>query len=257
MIDSHAHLHDTRYDDDRDAVLTRAHAAGVQTLVSVGCDLADSARALDVARRYDLFASVGVHPHAAVDAPADFAAAFAPFIDDSRVVAVGEIGLDYYYDHSPRDVQKRVFREQITLARERNLPVIFHQRDAFDDFVAILRDEFAPGMRGVVHCFTGDTAQARTYVDEFGLRLGIGGVLTFKNAYALRDAVHAVGLAPLILETDCPYLAPVPMRGQRNEPAFMAHVADKLAELLPHTREEIITVTDRNTRVLFELGSMV
>ncbi|MHB8148305.1 MAG: TatD family hydrolase, partial [Vulcanimicrobiaceae bacterium] len=204
MIDSHAHIHDKQFDEDRDAVVARAREAGLATIVTVGCDLADSARALAAARAYDVYASVGVHPHEALDAPDDLDAAFAPLLADDRIVAVGETGLDYYYGHSPRDVQQTVLRKQVRIARERGLPVIFHHRDAYDDFLAILREEFTAGMRGVIHCFTGDAKQAHTYVDEFGLLLGIGGVVTFKSAQLVRDAVRAVGLGPLVIETDCP-----------------------------------------------------
>lgn len=255
MIDTHAHVHDKKFDDDRAEVFARARSGGITQIINVGCDLADSERALSVARTYECFASVGIHPHEAIDAPDDIAAAFAPFLTDERVVAIGETGLDYYYDHSPRDVQREVLRKQLRLARERELPVIFHHRDAYDDFIAILREEFAPGMRGVIHCFTGDAEQARTYVEEFDLLLGIGGVVTFKTAEALRDAVRAVGLSALVMETDCPYLAPVPHRGKRNEPMYVTDAATKVADVLSASLEEVAAVTDANARALFNLAS--
>lgn len=255
MIDTHAHIHDKRFDDDRAAVVARARVAGVAHLISVGCDLADSARALEVAREYRLYSSVGIHPHEARDAPSDIGAVFEPFLRDRRVVAIGETGLDYYYDHSPRDVQARVMRAQVRLARESGFPVIFHHRDAYDDFVGILREEWVAGMKGVIHCFTGDAAAARTYVDEFGLLLGIGGVITFKTAEPVREAVAAVGLDALVLETDCPYLAPVPHRGERNEPAFVAITAVKVAEILDRPVDEVSARTDANARTLFPLHS--
>jgi TatD DNase family protein len=253
MIDSHAHVHDKAFDEDRAEVVARARAAGVATMLTVGCDLADSERAIACAREFGLRSSVGIHPHEAKDAPDDIAAAFAPLLADPSVVAIGETGLDYYYDHSPRDAQARVLRAQMRLARERDLPLIFHHRDAFDDFLAILREEFVPGMRGVIHCFTGDAAQAKIYVDEFGLNLGIGGVLTFKTAEGLRDAVRAVGLAPLILETDCPYLAPIPHRGKRNEPAFLTATASKVAEVLGLPPADVQAATGEATSRLFGL----
>lgn len=255
MIDTHAHVHDKAFDDDRDAVVARARAAGVTAIVNAAEDVTDSARAIATARTYGLHAAVGIHPHEAIDAPADIAAAFEPLLREPEVVAIGETGLDYYYDHSPRDAQRAVLRAQLRIARERNLPVIFHHRDAYDDFVAILRDEFASGMRGVIHCFTGDAAQARTYVDEFGLQLGIGGVTTFKSAQQVRDAVRAVGLGPLVLETDCPYLAPVPHRGKRNEPAFVSETAARLADLLALPLDEVLATTDANARKLFNLST--
>lgn len=253
MFDTHAHVHDAKFDVDRAAMLARAQKTGVERIVTVGCDLADSRRALEVAREFGLQASIGVHPHEARDAPADLAAALDTLRAEAPVqpVAVGETGLDYYYDHSPRDVQRAVMVAQVRYARERALPLIFHQRDAYDDFAAILRDEFGRPMRGIVHCFTGDEAQARSFVDEFGLLLGIGGVLTFKNAQSLRDAVRAVGLDNIVLETDSPYLAPEPYRGRRNEPAFIAATATCLAKLFQTGIADIIARTGANAAALF------
>jgi TatD DNase family protein len=251
MIDTHCHVHDARYDDDRDAVIERARAAGVTGMVTIGEDIADSRRALATAHQYHLLAAVGIHPHEAKDAPEDIASALAPLLADSRVVAIGETGLDYYYNHSPRDAQARVLRAQLELARSRDFPVIFHLRDAFEDFVAILREEWKPPMRGVVHCFTGTFEQARSHVDEFGLLLGIGGVVTFENAGPLRHAVRAIGADALVLETDAPYLAPVPLRGRRNEPSFLPHTAARVASLLNLGLDELITTTDRNAHRLF------
>jgi len=253
VIDTHAHLHDAKFDDDRAAVIERARMAEIDTIVNVGCDVGDSLRALELAREYRLYASVGIHPHEAKNAPADIPAVFESFLRDSRVVAIGEAGLDYYYDHSPRDVQRHVLREQLRLAREAGFPFIFHQRDAFDDFLAILREEWQAPMRGVVHCFTGDATQAQILTQEFGLFLGIGGVVTFKTAEPLREAVSAVGLGWLVLETDCPYLAPIPHRGERNEPAYVALTANRVAEVLDLGVDEVVATTDVNARGLFAL----
>jgi TatD DNase family protein len=253
MIDTHAHVHDAKFDADRAAVIDRARAADVVTMITVGCDVGDSLRALECAREYRIYSSAGIHPHEAKDAPADIAAVFGSFLRDPRVVAIGEAGLDYYYDYSPRDVQQRVLREQLTVAREAGFPFIFHQRDAFDDFLVILREEWASPMRGVVHCFTGDAEQAQILTQEFGLYLGIGGVLTFKTAEPLRDAVRAVGLRSLVLETDCPYLAPIPHRGERNEPAYVALTAARLSEVLGCGIDEVVATTDANARSLFSL----
>ncbi len=252
MIDTHCHLHDKRFDDDRAAAIAHARELGVDRMISVGCDVEDSRRALAVARDYDLFASAGVHPHEAEGVAPDYLQALGEFARDDRVVAIGETGLDYYYNHSPRDDQIRVLREQIGLARERKLPLIFHQRDAFDDFLGVLRDAFS-GLRGVVHCFTGDAGQAETLVREFDVKLGIGGVLTFKNAQPLRDAVVRVGLDAIVLETDAPYLAPVPMRGKRNEPAFVPYVAQTLSELFGIDVAEVEEITGRNAAALFSI----
>ena len=161
------------------------------------------------------------------------------------------MGLDYYYDHSPRELQRSVLETQLAYARSRDLPAVFHQRDAFDDFVSVLRSAAPDGVRGVVHCFTGDVAQARLLVEEFGLRLGIGGVVTFKGAQELRDAVLGVGLEHVILETDAPYLAPVPHRGRRNEPAFVAATAAALAALFGTSVVAVAERTSENARALF------
>jgi TatD DNase family protein len=256
MIDSHAHVHDAKFDGDRAAMLDRARAAGVGTIVTIGCDLDDSRRALETAESFGLLASIGIHPHEAQTAPADIAPAFEllRIAGGDRVVAIGETGLDYYYNHSPAADQRRVLIAQLDYARTHRLPLVFHQRDAYADFVAILRERFDPAtMRGVVHCFTGTADEAHTFTGEFGLRLGIGGVVTFKTAEPLRDAIRSVGLPALILETDCPYLAPIPHRGKRNEPAFMAETRARIAAILNSDPAAVDAVTSENARALFGL----
>jgi len=256
MIDTHAHVHDRQFDEDRAATLARAQAAGVDAIVTVGTGVGDSERAIRTAETYGLLATVGIHPHEAKSAPDDIAAAFDALRSGATapIVAIGETGLDYHYNYSPAEDQRRVMRAQIAYARAAGLPVVFHQREGYDDFVAILRETWDRAtMRGVVHCFTGDTGQARTFVDEFGLLLGIGGVVTFKTAQTLRDAVRAVGLAPLVMETDCPYLAPVPYRGKRNEPAFVAESARTLASVLEITASAVNEATTATARALFGL----
>lgn len=253
MIDTHCHVHDKQFDVDRDAVVARALDAGVTAMVTIGEDIEDSRRAIALAEPYEISVAAGIHPHEAKNAPPEIAAELRPLLDAPGVIAIGETGLDYYYDHSPRDRQADVLRAQIRLAREVGLPVVFHHRDAFSDFCAILHEEWAVGMRGVVHCFTGSAAEARTFIGEFDLYLGIGGVLTFPNAAGLREAVVGVGPGRLVLETDSPYLAPVPVRGKRNEPSFVAHTAAKLAELLAMPLDDLVLATDENAKTLFEL----
>jgi TatD DNase family protein len=257
MIDTHAHVHDRSFDDDRDAMLARARERGVDAVVTVGCDLEDSRRACDVAERYGLAATVGIHPHEAKDAPDDLPAAFDALREryGGRIVAVGETGLDYHYDHSPRDVQRAVLAAQLAYARERALPLVFHQREAHADFVAALRAGFDPrAQRGIVHCFTETAREAQVFTGEFGLVLGIGGVVTFKTAAALGDAVKAVGLDAIVLETDCPYLAPVPHRGARNEVAFVADTARAVADLFGVDIATVVARTDANARRVLGLG---
>ena len=253
MIDTHAHVHDKRFDDDRAETIARARKRGIHDIVTVGCDLDDTARAVACAKEFELYASAGIHPHEAKDAPSDIGAAFDPFLAEARVIAIGETGLDYYYSHSPREAQIACLRAQIRLARERDYPVIFHHRDAYEDFVSVLREEFTPGMRGIIHCFTGDAAQAQTYTGEFGMKLGIGGVITFKSAQTIREAVRAAGLEHCVLETDCPYLAPVPHRGDRNEPAYLVDTASALAALFEVAPQRVEAVTSENARTLFGL----
>jgi TatD DNase family protein len=251
MIDTHAHVHDRSFDDDRDAMLERAREAGVSAIVTIGCDVDDSRRGCDVAECHRLFASIGVHPHEAKDAPDDLPAAFDALRAryGARIVAVGETGLDYHYDHSPRETQRAVLRVQLAYARARALPLVFHQREAHDDFVAALRDGYDPrAQRGIVHCFTGTRDEARVFAGEFGLVLGIGGVVTFKTAEGLRDAVRDVGLDAIVLETDCPYLAPIPHRGRRNEVAFVAETARVVAGVLGVSVETVVARTDANAR---------
>jgi TatD DNase family protein len=251
MIDTHAHVHDPAFDEDREAMLERARVRGVDAIVTVGCDVEDSRRACETAERYGLSATVGIHPHEAKGAPGDLAAAFdalrARYTE--RIVAVGETGLDYHYDHSPREVQRAVFAAQLAYARERALPLVFHQREAHEDFVAGLRAGYdAEAQRGIVHCFTGTPGEAKLFAGEFGLLLGIGGVVTFKTAQPLRDAVSLVGLASIVLETDCPYLAPIPHRGKRNEPAYIAETARVVADVLGVEVETVIARADANAR---------
>ncbi|MBC5821713.1 MAG: TatD family hydrolase [Candidatus Eremiobacteraeota bacterium] len=252
MFDTHAHVHAAAFDEDREVVLQRARDAGVTRIMTIGTDVADSARARESAAAYGLEYAVGIHPHEAKDAPDDIAAALDGIVAGSKhgPRAVGEMGLDYYYAHSPRDAQERVLIAQMRYARERGLPAVFHQRDAFPDFIDVVQRE-GRGLRAVVHCFTGDAEQARRLTGEFGFMLGIGGVLTFKNAEPLRAAVAAVGLEALVLETDAPYLAPVPHRGRRNEPSFVAATATRLAALLETSLHQVTARTDATACALF------
>jgi TatD DNase family protein len=253
MFDTHAHIQDPAFDADRADMLARARDAGVDRIMTIGTDIEDSRRAQAVARQHGLTYALGIHPHEAAGAPGDIEEAFEAVIAAGTAPprAIGEMGLDYFYDHSPREAQRRVLVAQLRFARKHDLAAVFHQRDAFEDFVEVLRREASGPMRGVVHCFTGSPAEARTLVDEFGLHLGIGGVATFKNAQNVRDAVVAVGLDNIVLETDCPYLAPVPHRGSRNEPAFMAATADRVAALFSLPAAEVASRTAATALALF------
>ncbi len=246
LVDSHCHLDDKRFADDIDAVVERALAAGVKRMLSIGTG--DGPPGIDcairVAERYEpVVASVGVHPH-------DAAKFTAKTLDDLRalarhpkVVAFGEIGLDYHYDFSPREAQREVFLAQIELARELELPIIIHTREAWDDTIAALQP-YAP-ILGIMHCFSGSAANAKQALD-LGFHLAFGGVITFKTAEQAREAALATPDDRLLVETDAPYLAPIPHRGKRNEPAFMAETAKRLAEVRGTNVEHIAAVTSAN-----------
>ncbi|HUT35232.1 MAG TPA: TatD family hydrolase [Planctomycetota bacterium] len=250
LVDSHAHLTDPQLAGDEAEVLSRAEAAGVAAIVDVGTDVATSRLAVERASRCPtVFATVGIHPHEATTADEAAFAELRRLAADARVVAIGECGLDYFRDHSPRDVQRRVFARQLALAKELGLPAVIHCRDAYADCLDIVDAELGAGARGVLHCFLGDAAAARRALD-LGLHLGIGGGLTRQEA--LRPVVAALPLDRLLVETDCPYQTPRPKRG-RNEPAFVRLVAECLAGVLGVPFERVAEATTASARRLFGL----
>jgi TatD DNase family protein len=246
LVDSHCHLDDRQFDADRDAAIARARAAGVETMLAIGTGDGppDLEAAIRLAESHEcIYATVGVHPHDAAKASQKTFARFDSLVKHPKVRAVGEIGLDYHYDFSPRDVQRAVFERQLALAAAAGLPVVIHTREAWEDTVSILR----AGWRGdgIMHCFTGDGAQARQALD-LGFHLAFGGVLTFPKADAVREAARITPSDRLLVETDCPYLAPAPMRGKRNEPAFIVQTVRRLSEVRGCDIEEIAAVTTAN-----------
>lgn len=252
LIDTHAHLDHEWFDEDRDDVVRRALAAGVGAIITIGADLPSSEAAVRLAERYpSVYAAVGIHPHDAKTADEAAYARLKELAAHPKVVAIGEIGLDYYYDYSPRDVQRSVFIRQLQLAREVGLPFVVHCRDASEDVMAILR-EHGQGLPGLLHSFTGSPAMAEECL-AMGYYISVGGMLTFKNAGAVREAVAVVPLERIVLETDAPYLAPVPLRGRRNEPAYVRHVADFLAKERGLNPAEVARVTTANARRFFRL----
>lgn len=257
LIDTHTHLDDARYDGDRDAMIERARGAGVGTLVTIGCDLVTSRAAVALADRYPfIYATVGAHPHEVKHIVPGWYEELRELATHPKVVGYGEIGLDYHYDHSPRDTQQARFREQIRLARALDLPVVIHTREAQEDTVAILKEERAGEVGGVFHCFSGDAWLAKDALD-LGFYLSFSGVITFQNAAMLREIVRTVPLDRILVETDCPYLTPVPHRGRRNEPAHVRLVAEKIAEIKGPIEaiglEEVGRITSENARRLFKL----
>ncbi len=256
LIDSHAHLDFDDYRDELPGVVERARAAGVVRIVLVGLWRSPGlfGNALELATRDPGFysATVGIHPHECASVPeADWAAAGA-LARDPRIVAVGETGLDFHYDHSPRDVQEASFRRSLATAREAGKPVVIHVREADAVCARVLREEGVPAAGGVVHCFTGDAAAARAYLD-LGLYISVAGVVTFKTAEPIREAIRIVPRDRLLVETDAPFLAPIPHRGKRNEPAWVAETAKKVAEVWGTTLDEVGEATTANVRRLFRL----
>ncbi|ALA59854.1 TatD family hydrolase [Nitrospira moscoviensis] len=257
LIDTHTHLDDARYNDDRDAMIARAREAGVDAFVTIGCDFATSRAAVSLAERYPfVYASIGVHPHEAKHMQDDWYDEFRRLAKNKKVVAYGEIGLDYHYNHSSPKEQRDRFREQIQLARELALPVIIHTREAQEDTIGILKEEKASEVGGVLHCFSGDAWLAKEALD-LGFYLSFSGIVTFQNAAMLREIAKHTPLDRLLIETDCPYLTPVPHRGKRNEPAYVAHVARQLASVHfgeADAIERIGQATTANAKRLFKIA---
>ena len=251
LIDSHAHLDDRAFSKDRAAVIARCFEASIG-VVTIGADLRSSREAVRLAGRHrGIWAAVGVHPHDAKTVGPDVLGELEQLA--SHAVAIGEIGLDYYRDLSPRDVQRRAFAEQLDLARRLDLPVVIHNRESTDDLLAILR-EHAGTHRGVIHSFLGDRALAEVFLD-LGFHLGIGGPVTFPKNGTLREAVRAMPLERILIETDCPYLTPVPHRGRRNEPVYVRYVAEAVAEARGLPVEEVAHQTTESGTRLFALPS--
>jgi TatD DNase family protein len=255
LIDSHAHVDGPEFDADRDAVLARARAAGVRRIVVIGAvgDSTSAERAVALAERDpEVWATVATHPHDVAQMTDAWWAVHERLAVHPRVVAIGETGLDYHYDHSPRDAQRAAFVRFVELARRVGKPVVVHVRDAHDDALAILRDTGAAAVGVVVHCFTGTPDDAAAYV-ALGCHVSFSGIVTYKTAQPIRDAVRRVPLDRILVETDCPYLAPVPRRGRRNEPAFVVYTAQVVAACAGVSLEELAEATVANTCAIFRL----
>lgn len=260
LVDTHAHLDSSRYDKDRAAVISRAQEAGVTQMITIGGSLEASRRALALAQEYPfLYAAVGIHPHNAVDLNGAALAELRELAQQPKVVAVGEIGLDFYRDLSPRDVQRRAFQAQLAWAAKMSKPVVIHDRDAHQEVLEILADWAAgqarsplAGRLGVLHTFSGDLSMAERAI-ELGFYLSISGPVTYQNARDLPEVVRSVPLERLMVETDCPWLAPHPHRGKRNEPAYVRLVAEQIAALRGIELAKVAQATTANARRLFGL----
>lgn len=252
IFDTHAHMDDRAFDQDRDSLLSRLPEEGIALLMNPGCSLASSQAAVSLSNQYSyIYAAVGSHPDAADEVNDGVLEQYRALCrDNPKVKAIGEIGLDYHYEDIPRDIQKRSFRAQMGLARELGLPVIVHEREAHEDGMKIAA-EF-PTVTGVFHCYSGSLEMAKWLIER-GWYIGFGGVLTFKNARKALEVAGNIPLERIVLETDCPYMAPEPFRGRRNDPGKLYRVAEKLAQLRGMTVEEVQAITLENGKALYRI----
>ena len=255
LVDSHAHLDDPRFNEDRDSVIQRAWDAGIRKILTIGNGTGPDQMAcgIPIAESHDwIYTSIGIHPHDAIKAEDRHYSLIKELAKHPKVLAIGETGLDYYYDNSPRDTQREVFRRQLAVANDLSLPVIIHTRDADDDTIALLKSENS--LRGVIHCFTSGEKLADFVLDR-GLFISFSGIVTFPKAETLAAIAKRIPLDRILVETDCPYLAPVPHRGKRNEPAFVADTARFVAELRGITLDELSARSSANFHSLFAVKS--
>ncbi|MFQ6391550.1 TatD family hydrolase [Priestia aryabhattai] len=254
LFDTHVHLNAEQYEDDLQEVINRALEKGVQNMVVVGFDEPTIKKAIQIAETYDfIYASVGWHPVDAIDMTDEHLAWIEELAQHPKVVALGEMGLDYHWDKSPKEIQKDVFRRQIRLARKVKLPIIIHNRDATEDVVTILKEEHVEEVGGIMHCFTGSIEVAKQCMD-MNMYISFGGPVTFKNAKKPKEVAAELPLDKLLIETDCPYLTPHPFRGKRNEPGYVSYVAEQIAELKGITYEELADITTANAKKLFGIN---
>ena len=252
FIDSHAHLEMSDYDHDRDEMIKRALDQGVEKIVTIGIDKKECAQAIELAATYPfIYVALGLHPHNANKSDNNLFDFIKENVGHKSVVALGEMGLDFFKNWSPRNDQIRCFQDQLALARELKLPAIIHDRDAHEETLRILREERAWEVGGVIHCFSGDFKMAAACID-MGFFISIPGTITFKNATSLQEVVNKIPLESILIETDAPFLAPVPFRGKRNEPAHVRYVAEKIAEIKKVPLETVASVTTHNSRLLFK-----
>ena len=258
FFDTHAHYDDEKFNDDRDEVIMRAYNMGVENILNVGINLDTSKKSIELARKYDfVYAAVGVYPHEIENLEQDYIKRLEDLINQNRdrVVAIGEIGLDYYYDFAPKDLQQKVFVDQINLAKKVGLPVAIHDRDAHGDTLDIIKQHGVSEVGGILHCFSGSQEMANEVLKQ-GLYIAIGGVVTFKNAKKIVDVIKNVPMDRLLIETDLPYLTPEPFRGKRNESAYLKYVVEKIAKIKDLPEQEIANITTNNAKRLFGIKSI-
>ena len=251
LFDTHAHMNDPAFDEDREEVLLGLKDKGVAFMMNVGCCLDSSKDCIAMAEKYPfVYASVGTHPDAADEVDEKVIEQYRQMAAYEKVKAIGEIGLDYYYETIPREIQIKAFRMQMELAKELNMPVIVHERNAHDDGMRVVKD--FKGVTGVFHCYSGSAEMARQLVD-MGWYIGFTGVLTFKNARKAVETAERIPLDRIVLETDCPFMAPEPFRGKRNDPGYLYRMAERLAEIRGITVEEVHAITTENAKRLYRV----
>lgn len=254
-IDSHCHLDDEQYDDDREVLIQGLRAKGIEYVVNIGTNIASSETCVHMAQEHEvLYAAVGVHPHDAKELETASLEEIEKWVASPKMVAIGEIGLDYHYDYSPRDIQKKWFAAQIDLAKKYGLPIIVHDREAHKDTYDIIMAAQDGSLKGVIHSFSGSVEMAREYI-KLGFYIGLGGPVTFKNAVMPKEVAKAIPLDRLLLETDGPYMSPTPLRGKRNEPQNVQYVAEAIAALRDISVEEVMAQTTLNAKTLFGLDA--
>lgn len=252
IIDTHAHYDDEQFDEDRESLLAKMKNAGIGIIVNAGSTISSWEKIRKLTKEYPfIYGAVGVHPDEAGTLNEEQMARMSVFLDEEKIVALGEIGLDYYWDKESRDLQRKWFIRQLDLAREKNMPVIIHSREAAADTMEIMK-RHAAGMKAVIHCYSYSAEMAKEYV-KMGYYIGVGGVVTFKNAKKLKETVQEIPLSSIVLETDCPYLAPVPYRGKRNCSLYLSYVAEEIAKLKGISAEEVVRQTEINSRDLYNL----
>ena len=248
LTDTHAHLNDEAFDEDREILLSLLKGRGVSLVINCGCDVASSKKAIELSEKHDyIYAAVGIHPHEAENAGENDLDEIRRLLEHERAVAIGEIGLDYHYDFSPRELQKEYFEKQIVLAKELDIPIIVHDREAHEDTLELLR-KYKP--KGVLHCFSGSVESAKEII-SLGMYIGLGGAVTFKNARKPLEVAEFVPLDKLLLETDAPYMTPVPFRGKRNDSSLIPYTAIKIAEVKGIDPQTIADAANENGKRLF------
>jgi len=253
LVDTHAHLDFPRFDKDRKEVIKRAIDGGVKIIVNIGSSMTSSRNSVELSRRYnEIYSVVGIHPHNADSFNLNVSKKLESLSENKKVVAIGEIGLDFHYDNSPREKQKQAFRAQLRLAKSLDLPVVIHTRDADEETLEILKEENADKIGGIMHCFASDKKMAREILD-LGFYIAFGGLITFKNLNNLREVVKEVPINKILVETDAPYLTPDPYRGKRNEPLYVKYVAEKISEIKGLSKEEIAKKTTQNAKKVYNI----